>query len=176
MTDARVPTRRAARNAAPRPRRATPVRSRDDDALAALVRRGPDCAFANIRMLGRVVGTFYDEMLKPADVRASQLALMWAIIACEPVEQKALETITRTDQTTLSRTVENLRNAGLVLVGPGSDRRVRLIRLSPRGRRAFVRAMPYWEQAQAELARFLSLQDLRGLARAARRFAARRDP
>ena len=175
MTDTRVPTRRAARDAAPpraRPARVAPAR---DDALAAFVRRGPDCAFANIRMLGRVVGTFYDEMLKPADLRASQLALMWAILACEPVEQKALEGITRTDQTTLSRTVENLRAAGLVVVGPGSDRRVRLIRLSPRGRRAFLRAMPYWERAQAELASVLSVQELRALARAARRFAERRN-
>jgi hypothetical protein len=41
---------------------------------------------ANIRLLGRVVTTYYEEALKPAELRASQLALLWAILACEPVE------------------------------------------------------------------------------------------
>ena len=54
---------------------------------------------------------FYDEALKPVDLRASQLALMWAIVACEPVELGKLGDITHTDQTTLSRTVDKLRQA-----------------------------------------------------------------
>ena len=173
MAVTRAPTKRAT-PAAPRgPVRAAPP---DDEAsrLAAYAARGPDCAFANVRVLGRVVGAFYDEMLKPADVRASQLALLWAILACEPVDQKSLEQVTQTDQTTLSRTVETLRADGLVTVTPGTDRRVRLIRLSPRGRRVFLRAMPYWEAAQREAAQWLPLRELRSLARAAHRFARRR--
>jgi DNA-binding MarR family transcriptional regulator len=151
--------------------------ARDDAArIAALVPLGSACAFANARMLGRIVGTFYDEMLRPADLRAAQLALMWAIAAREPVDQKALGRVTQTDQTTLSRTVENLRAAGLVNVDAGSDRRMRLIRLSPRGRRAFARALPYWREAQEALAGTVSIEDLARLARAARRFARDRSP
>ena len=142
--------------------------------IAAFVPRGPECAFANVRMLGRIVGAFYDEMLRPADLRAAQLALMWAIAAREPVDQKALGRITQTDQTTLSRTVENLRAAGLVVLDAGADRRTRLIRLSPQGRRAFARALPYWQQAQEQLAGIVSVDDLTRLARAARRFARER--
>jgi DNA-binding MarR family transcriptional regulator len=122
-------------------------------------------------MLGRVVGAFYDEMLRPADVRAAQLALLWAIVAREPVDQKELGRITETDQTTLSRTVEHLRTAGLVIVEPGTDRRTRSIRLSPRGRAAFMRALPFWEEAQRRLAESVSLDELARLARAARRFS-----
>jgi DNA-binding MarR family transcriptional regulator len=145
-------------------------------ALDAYARRGPECAFANVRLLGRVVGAFYDQRLRPADLRASQLALLWAILACEPVDQKALERITRTDQTTLSRTVLNLRAAGLVVVEPGPDRRVRLIRLSPRGRRAFLKAMPHWERAQRDLAALLPLDQLRALARSARHLGREQSP
>jgi DNA-binding MarR family transcriptional regulator len=166
MAEQRAPTRRSRESA-------TLPRSADGEAarVAAFVPRGPECAFANVRMLGRIVGAFYDDMLKPAGLRASQLALMWAIAAREPVDQKALGRITETDQTTLSRTVEGLRVDGFVLVDPGEDRRTRIIRLSPRGRRAFARALPHWNEAQRVLAAAVSLDDLARLARAARRFA-----
>lgn len=143
--------------------------------MSAYAARGPECAFANLRMLARIVGAVYDDHLEGAGLRASQLALMWAIVATEPVEQKALERITRTDQTTLSRTVDKLRREGFVTLTPGPDRRVRLIRLSPKGRRAFARAMPFWEAAQVETARWISLVELTRLGRAARRLAKARE-
>jgi len=167
MADKRAPARRRRESADPS-RRASAV---DDTRIAAFVPRGPECAFANVRMLGRIVGAFYDEMLRPSDLRAAQVALLWAIAAREPVDQKALCRITETDQTTLSRTVENLRAAGLVTVDAGIDRRTRLIRLSPQGRRAFARALPYWQEAQAKLAGAISIDELARLARAARRFS-----
>lgn len=133
--------------------------------------RGPECAFANTRLLGRVITSFYDDALKPADLRASQVALMWAILACEPVEMGRLGDLTQTDQTTLSRTVDKLRQAGLVGIEQGADRRVRMLRLTAKGRRQFARAMPLWEQAQRDIDRWLSINSLRTLARQARRLA-----
>ena len=147
----------------------------DDAIVAAYAGRGMECAFANLRLLARVVGGLYDDHLGRAGLRASQLALMWAIAASEPVEQKVLERVTRTDQTTLSRTVQKLRAAGLVAIAPGPDRRVRLIRLSAKGRRAFARAMPHWEAAQEEAAAWVSLPELTRLGRAARRLARARE-
>ena len=114
MADKRAPTRRRRESATPS---RTASAGADATRIAAFVPRGPECAFANVRMLGRIVGAFYDEMLRPSDLRAAQVALLWAIAATEPVDQKALGRITETDQTTLSRTVENLRASGLVAVG-----------------------------------------------------------
>ncbi len=183
MAPSRAPPRRASSAtaaAAPAARRVGAGPGEDGaaeaSALAEFARRGPECAFRNVRLLGRVVGAFYDEKLKPADLRASQLALLWSILACQPVEQKALERVTETDQTTLSRTVEHLRAGGLVKVTQGADRRVRMIMLSARGRRAFLRAMPYWEAAQREMSEWLALGDLRSMARSAHRFAQARRP
>ena len=139
--------------------------------IAAFAGRGRECAFANIRLLGRVVTGFYDAALRPADVRASQLALMWAIVACEPVEMGRLGELTHTDQTTLSRTVDKLRQAGLVAVEPGTDRRVRVLRLTNEGRARFALAMPYWEAAQREIDRWLSVAGLGDLAKRAHRLA-----
>ena len=143
----------------------------DADVVAQFAGRGRECAFANIRLLGRVVTHFYDEALKPVDLRASQLALMWSIVACEPVELGRLCAITQTDQTTLSRTVDKLRQSGLVGVETGEDRRVRVLRLTPKGRRQFARAMPFWDAAQRKIDRWLPVAGLQDLARQARRLA-----
>jgi len=169
------------RRSVTRPRaRPSPIRTRQqrggepaaaDAVVEAFAGRGRECAFASIRLLGRVVTNFYDVALKPADLRASQLALMWAIVACEPVEMGRLCDITQTDQTTLSRTVEKLRQADLVAVEAGTDRRVRMLRLTGVGRLRFARAMPYWEAAQREMDRWLSVDGLKDLARRARRLA-----
>ena len=151
------------------PRAAEPLTT--DAVVEAFAGRGRECAFANIRLLGRVVTSFYDVALRPADLRASQLALMWAIVACEPVEMGRLCEITQTDQTTLSRTVEKLRQAELVAVEAGTDRRVRMLRLTDIGRQRFARAMPFWEAAQREMARWLSVDGLKDLAKRAHRLA-----
>ncbi len=50
------------------------------------VPRGSECAYANLKLLARAVSTIYDDALRPAGLRASQLALLWAIAASEPVE------------------------------------------------------------------------------------------
>lgn len=133
--------------------------------------RGLECVFANVRLLGRVVTSYYDEALKPVDLRASQLALMWAVLASEPVEMGRLGNVTQTDQTTLSRTVDKLRQAGLVGIEAGTDRRVRLLRLTAKGRRQFARAIPLWDEAQRGIDRWLSVASVRALARQARRMA-----
>ena len=146
-----------------------PRRSAQGTLLADYAQRGSECAFANARMLGRILGNVYDEALRPVDLRASQLALLWAILACEPVELSRLERITQTDQTTLSRTVNTLRRLGWVAVACGQDRRTRIARLTPAGRRRFAQALPHWERAQREVDSWLPLDDLRRLARAARK-------
>ena len=139
------------------------------DWLAYVPRGRRECAYANVRLASRVIGTIYDDALKPVGLRAAQLALLWAIVAMEPVDMTSLGRETATDQTTLSRTVENLRRAKLVSVQAGEDRRVKVIRLTASGRLRFAAAMPDWERAQAEAAKLLSLEALQGMGRSIRR-------
>ena len=130
----------------------------------AYVTRNSECAYNNLKVMTRVVSAVYDEELRPVGLRASQLALLWAIRAMEPVEFGRLGATTFTDQTTLSRTVALLKKAGLVSVRVGADRRVRVISLTPAGLGRFAAAMPLWERAQARAGEWLSLDDLRGVA------------
>ena len=127
--------------------------------------RGRECAYGNVRMIARSVGSLYDETLRPVDLRAAQLSLLWAILATEPVEMVRLGAMTLTDQTTLSRTIANLRRAGLIDVRRGEDGRMKMLSLSAHGRERFAAAMPYWEEAQRRVARLLPVRDVRSLAR-----------
>ena len=137
---------------------------------APYVHRGHgECAFAQVRLVGRVVGALYDDALKPVGLRASQLALMWAIVAMEPVDMTTLGEVTLTDQTTLSRTVDTLRRSGLVGIRAGDDRRVKLLRLTAAGKARFAAAMPLWEKAQREAARLMPLDVVRDLGRRVRK-------
>lgn len=138
---------------------------------AGYVGRGGECAYANTKLVSRVLATLYDEALRPADLRASQLALLWAVAALEPVDLGRLGRVTLTDQTTLSRTVEKLRAARLVSVRRGDDRRLRILRLTAEGRRRFAAAMPYWELAQQRAGELVPLDGIRALARRVRRAA-----
>jgi DNA-binding MarR family transcriptional regulator len=153
-------------------RSAFPAANSSDDALLArYARRGSECAYANLRMLARVVGTVYDDALRPVDLRAGQLALMWAILAAGPVEIGRLGAITVTDQTTLSRTIAKLKKARLVSIRAGQDRRVRFVALTTAGRQRFRAAMPYWEDAQRRAGALFPLEEVRVLARRVRHTA-----
>ena len=170
---------------ASRPRAATPAKRKPARQGAALARRlGLDCvppwaayvdrgyrecAFQQVKLVGRVVGTIYDEALKPVGLRASQLALLWAILAMEPVDLSSLGAATLTDATTLSRTVQHLRRAGLVGISAGEDRRVKVLRLTSAGKARFAAAMPHWERAQREAARIMPLEAVQALGRQVRR-------
>ena len=137
----------------------------------AYVRRNSECAYNNLKVMTRVVSAIYDEELRPVGLRASQLALLWAIRAMEPVDFGRLGASTFTDQTTLSRTVALLKRAGLVNVRVGDDRRVRVIALTAKGLESFAVAMPLWERAQSRADELLSLEELRSVARKVRKAA-----
>jgi DNA-binding MarR family transcriptional regulator len=147
----------------------TSPRSRSTARTAATLdrysQRGRECAYGNVRMIARSVGSLYDETLRPVDLRAGQLSLLWAILAMEPVEMVRLGAMTLTDQTTLSRTVANLRRAGLINVQRGDDGRTKMLSLSAHGRKRFAAAMPYWEEAQRRVARLFPVREVRALAR-----------
>ena len=156
-----MPTIASTARASPRSRSAATTSA----TLDRYAQRGRDCAYGNVRMIARSVGSLYDETLRPVDLRAGQLALLWAILATEPVEMVRLGAMTLTDPTTLSRTVANLRRTGLVNVRRGDDGRTKMLSLSARGRERFAAAMPYWEEAQRRVARLLPVLDVRALAR-----------
>ncbi len=121
------------------------------------------CACQNLRRVTRVVTRIYDQELRKAGLEITQFGLLTALSLTEEANQKRLSAGLAMDSTTLTRTLGLLRRQGWVRVRPGKDRRERLFRLTPAGKRQMAEAQPYWERAEQRLRRELGDAGWKGM-------------
>jgi DNA-binding MarR family transcriptional regulator len=140
--------------------------------LADYKARGFECFAGNARMAARSVTKLYDERLRPCGLRASQLGVLWAVLALEPVTARRIATVIVSDETTLSRNLKVLAANDLIAFEQGEDRRNRLITLTRAGRRAIERALPLWDRAQADMRKSLGIEKADALTRGLLKLAA----
>ena len=112
---------------------------------------GRACACFNLRKATRMVTQLYDEALKPAGIRATQLTVLAATRSAGPISVNRLAERIVMDRTTLTRNLKPLERDGLLTVRPGDDLRVREVSLTAKGRKTLDRAIPLWERIQARL-------------------------
>lgn len=117
---------------------------------AAFISRIP-CGLFNLRRAARVVTQLYDDVMRPTGLKGTQFALLSVVRELGPIPVSELGEAMGMDRTTVTRNVRLLEREELVHVEPGQDRRTRLVRLTPFGRSAHRKAIPYWEEAQAAL-------------------------
>jgi DNA-binding MarR family transcriptional regulator len=101
------------------------------------------CAVMNFRQVSRSVTARFDDQLRAAGLRATQLNLLMAIETGAATTVTGLAEILAMDRTTMTRSLKLLRDRGLV-------EKTR-IALTEKGRRAAAAALPLWEKAQAEI-------------------------
>lgn len=109
------------------------------------------CTCFNLRRATRAVTQFYDAALDPAGLRSTQYTMLSLVTSAGPVAMRQLAERLGMDRTTLTRNLRPLESRGLIRIGPGEDRRARLVGITPAGRKALDRARPYWKKAQADL-------------------------
>ena len=107
------------------------------------------CMGLHIRRASRILTQIYDSALRPASLVLNQFTLLVAIHLFEavPITQLAQELFT--DQTTLTRNIKLLEKRGLVVINPGTDRRIKLVSLTVAGKVTLEQAIPLWEQAHS---------------------------
>ncbi|MDJ0876718.1 MAG: MarR family winged helix-turn-helix transcriptional regulator [Desulfobacterales bacterium] len=118
------------------------------------------CACFNLRKSARLVTQLYDHKLRTAGIRATQFTILVAIQAHAPIAIQSLSRIIVMDRTTLARNLKPLERKGLIAITPGTDRRVRLARLTSEGQSVLSQALPLWQAAQAEFSQKLGLANL----------------
>jgi DNA-binding MarR family transcriptional regulator len=109
------------------------------------------CLCNALRQATRAVSRLYDDELRGVGLRTTQLALLRCLRSAGEVRQRDLGGLTFLDETTLTRNLRPLIDAGWVAVSPGKDRREKLIRLTDAGSAKLREARPAWERAQARL-------------------------
>src|SRR5262249_52815145 len=91
------------------------------------------CLCNALRQATRAVSRLYDEELRGAGLRTTQYSLLLRLRSAGEVRQRDLGGLTSLDETTLTRSLRPLIDAGWVAVRPGEDRREKLVRLTDAG-------------------------------------------
>lgn len=128
----------------------------DDKATARTARHLIDhCLCHSSRMAARAVTRAYDEALREAGLRATQLAVLAAVGARGALSIKALADSLGMERTTLTRNLRPLEEQGLVVLAPEARHRSRMLTLTKAGAAALRGALPLWESAQRRMKRRL---------------------
>ena len=109
------------------------------------------CLCNALRQATRAVSRLYDEELRGAGLRTTQYSLLQRLRRAGEVRQRDLGGLTSLDETTLTRNLRPLIDAGWVAIRPGEDRREKLIRLTDAGAAKLREARPAWARAQKRL-------------------------
>lgn len=112
---------------------------------------GFECVCGNMRMATRAVTAIYNRHLRPAGLQATQMTVLWAVVAKREATVKDIAQTIVMDQTTLLRNLRILHRRGLVSMTVGDDRRQRIVAVTAAGRDQFASALPHWQRAQKEI-------------------------
>jgi DNA-binding MarR family transcriptional regulator len=121
------------------------------------------CLCGVLRQASRAVSRFYDDELRGIGLRTTQYSLLQLLRRSGEVRQRDLAERTLHDETSLTRSLRPLVEAGWVAVRAGDDRREKWFRLTAAGLAKLEEARPAWERAQARMQALLPEGAWRGL-------------
>jgi DNA-binding MarR family transcriptional regulator len=114
------------------------------------------CLCNALRQASRAVSRLYDDELRGVGLRTTQYSLLRYLERCGPVRQRDLGALTSLDETTLTRNLRPLIDAGWADIETGEDRREKLVRLTDVGAVKLREARPAWDRAQERMQSRLS--------------------
>ena len=100
------------------------------------------CVCNTLRMVSRVVTQLYDDCLRPSGLRVTQFSILAAVARLGEASLKQLEDELAIDQTTLTRSLTLLERDGVLERASHPDGRIKAMRLTSKGRRAWRCAAP----------------------------------
>lgn len=127
------------------------------------------CAATRLRALTRFVSGVYDELLRPLDLKVSQLNILVLLITLDSARPAQLCELLCLDASTLSRNVDRMRARGwLELIESQEDARAHSVRVSEAGKELLQKAAPLWKRGQEKVEAALGKQSLEVLRKANR--------
>jgi DNA-binding MarR family transcriptional regulator len=109
------------------------------------------CLCNALRQASRAVSRFYDDEMRTVGLRTTQYSLLRYLGRMGEVRQRDLGGQTLLDETTLTRNLRPLLNAGWITIRSGEDRREKLVKITDEGAAKLEEAEPAWERAQERL-------------------------
>jgi DNA-binding MarR family transcriptional regulator len=122
------------------------------------------CLCLHAQRAARALARRFDIALKPAGLTSGQFSLLMSLNRPQPPKVGSVAALLAMDRTTLTANLKPLERRGLVVTeADPSDKRARLLRLTPEGRAVLAGAVPIWKAVHAEIEATLGDPDhLRG--------------
>jgi DNA-binding MarR family transcriptional regulator len=109
------------------------------------------CLCLHLQRAARVLARFFDEALRDIDLTNGQFSLLMSLNRPELPSIGSVASLLATDRTTLTAALKPLERRGLIkIVVQVDDKRRRLLKLTPHGRKILARAVPLWCDAHAK--------------------------
>lgn len=126
-------------------------------------------AFSALRTATRAVTQFYDLVLAPTGLKATQFVILQAIRSAGEIAQCDFAREFGIAVPTLSRRFGGLRRKEYIQIRRGERHGERIYSLTAKGEQTFNIALPYWERAQRRLRTALGEDDWCGMLQLAAR-------
>jgi DNA-binding MarR family transcriptional regulator len=114
------------------------------------------CLCHALRQASRAASRLYDDELRGVGLRTTQFSVLRVLAAQGEIRQRDLAERTVHEETTLTRNLRPLVEAGWVAERPGSDRREKWLGITPEGLSKLKEARPLWKRAQQRMRSQLS--------------------
>jgi DNA-binding MarR family transcriptional regulator len=124
--------------------------------LATRLEETRGCLNFAVRRSARIVGRYYDTALKPTGLRATQFNMMAVLAQTGALSFTRLAALLGMERSALARNLKPLERQGFAEVSAGTDKRMRVAVLTPRGKRKLLSSLPIWSKAQTQLSNELA--------------------
>ena len=121
------------------------------------------CPAFNIRAASRVITQLFDEILKPTGLQITQFAVLVGVVSLDSPSINQLAKGLVMDRTTLTRNLKPLEKEGLIKTTSGDDKRTHFVKITPKGKSAMEKTLPYWEKARTVVSEEFGQKHLDGL-------------
>lgn len=110
------------------------------------------CLCLHVQRAARGLARRFDDALRPAKLTNGQFSLLMSLNRSDPPGMAPVADLLGMDRTTLTAALKPLERRGLLKITPDpSDRRSRLLHLTPRGKTLLARAVPLWERTSKQV-------------------------
>jgi DNA-binding MarR family transcriptional regulator len=105
------------------------------------------CLCLHVQRAARALVRRFDEALRPVGLTSGQFSLLMSLNRPDPAGIAQVAALLAMDRTTLTANLKPLERRGYIQVLTGeTDKRRRVLALSPPGRSALAAAVPIWQQ------------------------------
>jgi len=110
-----------------------------------------DCICRVLRDASRSITNAYDRALAPVGIRTTQFTMLSVLARQSTATVNQLSELLGIDQTTTTRNINVLEEAGLIMRVAHHDPRVKLVKLTSKGKQKRLAAADCWQDIQASV-------------------------